>query len=149
VAPLIHLGNVSLTQNRPGEARRLFERALRITEQIHNAEHPAVAESLVALARALDASGEKTEAERLLRRALSIQRKSLAPDHRALVPTLTALARVLSEENRGAEARPLLTEAVAIARARLPERHSQRLAAEEAFRAAERTAAMKGSFSDR
>lgn len=134
VAPLIYLGNVSLTQKRPAEARAHFERALSIAEKMHGPEHPAVAEALVALARAHDASGESQEAERLLRRALSIQRKALTPENRSLVPTLTLLARVLSETNRAAEARPFLEEAVVIARAKLPERHSQRLAAELALR---------------
>ena len=149
IAPLTYLGNVSLTQKLPGEARALFERALHIAERTHGPEHPAVAESLVALARALDATGEKAEAEKLLRRALSIQRKTLTSNPRSLVPTLTVLARVLTSQNRVPEARPYLEEAVTIARAKLPERHSQRLAAEEALRAAKGTAPTRASLADR
>jgi hypothetical protein len=87
-------------------------------------------------------------AEPLLRKALAIRRKVLVAGHRSLIPTLTALGRVLMDLGREAEARSLLAEAVQIARVKLPERHSQRLAAEEALRAVEKTAT-RASFSYR
>ena len=66
-----------------------------------------------------------------------------------MIPTLNSLGRVLRDQGRSAEARPYLEEAVAIARAKLPERHSQRLAAEEALRAAGKAVATSASFPNR
>jgi serine/threonine-protein kinase len=134
VAPLTYLAQTNVASGRAREAMPLLERALAITEKVHGPEHSAVADVLVDLAIAHAETGERSAGEAAVRRALAIQRRGLAPEHVSLVRTLTTLGRILIDEHRAPEARTYLVEAVKIATAQLPERHSQRLDAERAFK---------------
>ena len=86
------------------------------------------------VAIAYAAAGRRPAGEAAVRRALAIERRTLAPDHVAFVRTLTTLGRILIDQRRAPEARPHLVEAVRIAAIQLPERHSQRIAAERALK---------------
>ena len=138
-SPLTYSGRLRLAEGRPRESLLLFERALALRRKALPEDHDDLAETLTDIAKAKSALEGPAAAEPVLRRALDIRRRVLAPGHRSLVPTLTALGRALIEQGRGEEAVPFLAEAAEIARARLPERHSQRLEAEEALQAAQRT----------
>jgi len=127
-------GRLLLAEGKPREARDELEAALRTATAAYGEGHALTAEVLVDLAAATARLSGPAAAEPLLTRALAIQRKVLMPGHRSLVPTLTALGTALAVEGRADQARPLLQEAVTIARTALPERHSQRLAAEQAAR---------------
>ncbi len=74
-----------------------------------------------------------------------MRRRVLSSGNRNLIPTLNSLGRVLRDQGRSAEARPYLEEAVTIARAKLPERNSLMREAEEALRAAGKTASASAS----
>ena len=133
-APLTYLGRVLLAEGNPREALSYLERGLALREKsLPGPDHEEIAESLTDIALATKQLEGPAAAEPILRRALAIRRHVLVAGHRSLVPTLTALGRVLLDLRRESEARPLLAEAVEIARAKLPERHSQRLAAEQAL----------------
>ena len=144
-APLTYSGLLQLAEGRPREALLLFERALALRRKTLSGDNDDIADTLTDIANAKASLEGPVAAEPILRQALAMRRRVLAPGHRNLIPTLNSLGRVLRDQGRGAEARPYLEEAVTIARAKLPERHSQRLAAEEALRAAGKTASASAS----
>jgi serine/threonine-protein kinase len=144
-APLTYSGLLQLAEGKPREALLLFERALALRRKTQSEDSDDIADNLTDIADAKAALEGPVAAEPILRRALAMRRRVLSPGSRNLIPTLNSLGRVLRDQGRSAEARPYLEEAVAIARAKLPERHSQRLAAEEALRAAGKTASASAS----
>ena len=138
-APLTYLGRLLVAEGKPREALFFLERGLALREKAFpGQDQEPIAESLTDIALARKTLEGPAVAEPILRKALAIRRHVLVVGHRSLVPTLTALGRVLLDLGRNTEARPVLAEAVAIARAKLPERHSQRRDAEEAWRAAQK-----------
>jgi tetratricopeptide (TPR) repeat protein len=97
-----------------GEAESLFRRALAITENNFNPEHPDVAAILSNLALLLSDTNRLAEAEPLFRRALANTEKSFGQEHPNVATGLNNLAGLLSATNRLGEAEPLLRRALAI-----------------------------------
>ena len=96
------------------EALPLAQKALEMSEENLNPDHPTVAiylEHLAALYRTL---GEGVKAEPLLRRSLAVREKALGPDHLAVSYTLHNLAGLYAAEGKYAEAEPLFQRALAI-----------------------------------
>jgi tetratricopeptide (TPR) repeat protein len=133
---LTYSGRLLLSQRAPRQALSVFERALRLGEQIYG-EHPRVAEVLVDLARTRLALNEPAAAESLLRRALAIQRRTLPARHPSFVATLTLLGQGEHAAPDRPERLKLLEEAVDTARHALAPSHSARRTAEEALRRAQ------------
>jgi len=96
------------------EARPLYERALKICEQVFGPEHPNTAMVLNGLAMLLKDQGNLAEARPLLERALKIDEKALGPDHPNTAAGLNSLALLLHLLGEHAEARPLFQRALGI-----------------------------------
>ncbi len=85
----------------------LYRRALAIREAALGPDHPAVAETLLCLAREYIADGGKAEADALVRRALSIQEAALGIDDVRVARTLHTLAQLAHDRGRFAEGEEL------------------------------------------
>ncbi len=96
------------------EARRLFQRALAISESALGPEHPNTATSLNNLAGLLQAQGDLAGARPLYERALAIREKALGPEHPDTATSLNNLAALLQDQGDLAGARPLYERALAI-----------------------------------
>jgi tetratricopeptide (TPR) repeat protein len=68
-------------QGKYTEAEALYQRALKMREQVLGPQHPDVANSLNNLAWLYSALGKYAEAEPLYQRALKICEQVLGPDH--------------------------------------------------------------------
>ena len=96
------------------EARRLYERALAISEDVLGPEHPDTAACLSNLAGLLHSTGAHEEARPLYERALAILEKVLGPEHPDTATGLNNLAVLLQSTGTHEEARPLFERALAI-----------------------------------
>ena len=101
-------------QGKPGEAERLYRRALSIDEKALGKEHPSVAIDLNNLAILYNGQRKYNEAEPLYKQALSIWEKTLGPDHPHVASGLENYAALLRMTNRAHEAAELLERAKAI-----------------------------------
>lgn len=97
-----------------GEARSLYERALRIRETILGPEHPATAQCLNNLAVLLVGLGEPATARRMYERALRIRETALGADHPDTATSLNNLAALLLATGEVQPARALYERALAI-----------------------------------
>ena len=78
------------------EARKCYERALKIDEQVYGPDHPDVARDVNNLGMVLQVLGDRLSAKKCLKRALKIYEKSLGSDHantRMIKKNLRKLAR--------------------------------------------------------
>ncbi|GCE06116.1 FxSxx-COOH system tetratricopeptide repeat protein [Dictyobacter aurantiacus] len=96
------------------EAEPLFERALRIREQVQGPEHPSTATNLSNLAFLYEEQGRYAEAEPLFERALRISEQGRGPEHPSTAINLNNLAILYEEQGRYAEAEPLFERALRI-----------------------------------
>jgi tetratricopeptide (TPR) repeat protein len=99
------------------EAELLHRRALVITEEYSDRDHPEVAICLNNLALSLQDMNQLSEAEPLLRRALAILELSCGPDDPNVAIVLNNLAELLRVTNQLSEAEPLFRRALAIEQA--------------------------------
>ena len=106
-----------------GEARSLFDGALRIVERRLPPEHPDRLSVQHNLASSLANIGEWAEAERLSRAVLDARRRASAPDSATLAGSVEAWGVLQAYLGRHAEAEEALREALAIFRATLAPRH--------------------------
>jgi serine/threonine-protein kinase len=108
-----------------GRARPILERSLALRRDLLGAAHPAVAESLDAVATLAAARGDLESAERFYREALAMRRTLLPAGDPAVAESLNGLATVLIARADLAAAEPLLREALAINRRRFGEEHEE------------------------
>jgi tetratricopeptide (TPR) repeat protein len=101
-------------QSRYAEAEPLYQRALRIQEQVLGPEHPEVATLLNYLSAMYHEQSKYAEAERLLQRVLRIREQVLGPEHPDVARTLNNLALIYQMQSRYAEAEQLLQRALPI-----------------------------------
>jgi len=121
---LRRVGVLRLEQGRLAGAVETLARALALGEEVYGRDdHPAIAETLVPLARARAAGGDPEQAERLLRRALEIAEKAHGPDHPDAAMALHGLGEVLARRGERDEAARCLGRALEIRRAKLGAAH--------------------------
>lgn len=92
----------------------LYQRALRIGEQILGAEHPDVAHALGGLALLDYEQGRYEQAEALYLQTLHIQEQALGPEHPDVAHSLNGLARLHYEQGRYEQAEALYLQALHI-----------------------------------
>jgi len=63
------------------EAKKCFERALQIAEEVYGPDHPTVARDVNNLGSVLQDMGDLQEAKKCYERALKIRRACLGKDH--------------------------------------------------------------------
>lgn len=91
------LGTLYQNLGKVDEANTLLTSALAERKSLFGANHPQVAESLVALGLLRDDQAQLAEAERLVREGLEINRRHFPPSHPALAQATTALGKVLAD----------------------------------------------------
>jgi len=96
------------------EALPLAERAVKVADEQHGPNDPAVAGPLLKLGNVLGRLGRLADMERHERRALAIRETALGPDHPETAEALAALAGTFAQTNRLAEAEPLYKRSLAI-----------------------------------
>jgi tetratricopeptide (TPR) repeat protein len=105
------------------QARRLFERALAISEARLGPDHPDTATSLSNLANVLRDQGDPAGARRLYERAVAISEARLGPDHPTTAQSLNNLASVLRAQGDLDAARSVHERALAMFEAGLGPDH--------------------------
>ncbi len=123
-ATLLHVmgavyGNIGLYQ----DSVALLERAVEKRRALHGDRDLLVAESLHALARALERQQSFAPAERAVREALELRRALLGSEHIDTAATVEVLAEVLVGLGRFAEAWPLYGDVLAVRRRLLGPEH--------------------------
>jgi len=103
-----------LTTGRFEEAEPLFERVLKINNNLFGADHPKVAISFNNLALLYLSTDRFEEAEPLFERALNINENSFGADHPDVARSLGNLAQLYQDTNRLKEAESLYERAVTI-----------------------------------
>jgi len=111
---LYQAGAVLYAQGFYPQSQSLHEFALAIREQVFGPEHPAVAESLNALAILARIQGDDKQAERLHQQALAIREKTLGPDHPTTAFSLNNLGVLYRSQGKYEQAEPLLQQALSI-----------------------------------
>ncbi|HZR39229.1 MAG TPA: FxSxx-COOH system tetratricopeptide repeat protein [Ktedonobacteraceae bacterium] len=96
------------------EAKDLFLKALRISEQVPGSEVTLTAEALNGLAYLYYEQGKYNEAEPLFLRTLRIREEALGPDHPWIAGVLSRLGSLYQRQGRYREAKPLLERALHI-----------------------------------
>jgi tetratricopeptide (TPR) repeat protein len=96
------------------DAEPLFQRALKIREQVLGLQHPDVATSLNNLATLYRAQGKYADSEPLYQRAAEIDRKALGENHSDYGTDLNNLAVLYHVQGKYADAEPLYQRALAI-----------------------------------
>jgi tetratricopeptide (TPR) repeat protein len=96
------------------EAEPLYQRMLRIREQVQGSDHLDVATSLNNLASLYLDQGRYTAAEPLYLRCLPVLEQALGPEHPLVAPVLNNLALVFHEQGSEEEAEPLYQRALHI-----------------------------------
>ncbi len=109
------------------QSQSLHEQALAIREQALGSEHPAVAESLNALAVIARIQGDYEQAEKFHRQALAIREKALGPNHPATGASLNNLGVLYRSQGKYEQAEPLLKRALSISEQSLGSEHSDTL----------------------
>lgn len=106
------LGGLMQKLGKLDQAGALLNSALEQRQSLFGADHPAVAESLVALGVLRSVQANYEEAEALVRDGLSMSSRHLPPDHPAVAKATAALGRVLEDRGHYDQAIPVLEEAV-------------------------------------
>ena len=96
------------------QSQSLHQQALTIREQVFGLDHPAVAESLNALALLSRLQGNYEQAERFHQQALIIREKMLEPDHPATAESLNNLGVLYRIQGKYDQAEPPLQQALGI-----------------------------------
>jgi tetratricopeptide (TPR) repeat protein len=121
---LRRIGVLRLEQGRLDDAVETLTGALDLGVEVYERDdHPGLAETLVALARARTVKGEQNEAERLLRRALAIAEKAHGADHPDVAEALHGLGQVLAARGQHDEAQPCFDRALDVREKRLGPSH--------------------------
>jgi tetratricopeptide (TPR) repeat protein/DNA-binding XRE family transcriptional regulator len=95
-------------------AEALYQRALRIAEEVLGGDQNLVAELLTGLGVLYREQGKYDQAESLYRRALTIWEQEVGPDHPSVAKILTNLANLYTEQREYVQAEPLLQRSAAI-----------------------------------
>jgi len=111
------------------QSQSLHESALVIREQVLGSEHPAVAESLNALAVLARLEGNYEQAEAFQRQVLTIREKALGLDHPATGESLNNLGVLYRTQGKYEQAEPLLEQALSISERSLGSEHHDTLIA--------------------
>jgi transcriptional regulator with XRE-family HTH domain len=109
------------------QSQSLHQQALAIREQMFGSNHPAIAESLNALAMLARTLGDYEQAERFHRQALAIREKTLGPDHFATAISLNNLGVLYRSRGKYEQAEPLLKQALSIHEQSLGSEHPETL----------------------
>jgi serine/threonine-protein kinase len=102
------------------KAESLLQTSLDRRRSLYGAEHPEVAESLVAMGLLRVAQAQLDEAERLVRQGLEMSRRTLPAGDPAVARATTALGLVLEERGSYKEAIAVLEEAARLHSAQQP-----------------------------
>jgi non-specific serine/threonine protein kinase/serine/threonine-protein kinase len=114
-ARLLHtLGSVHATLSQFTTARELLHDALRIRERELGANHPALVETLTALADAARDHGELEEAERHYARALELGTATLGREHLQVATAMAGLGALRIRQARYAAAESLYREVIVL-----------------------------------
>jgi tetratricopeptide (TPR) repeat protein len=95
-------------------AKPLFERTLRIREQVLGEQHPDTAQTLSDLAYLYHHQDQFEEAMHFLQRSFSIRQQVLGMEHPDTATSLNALALLYRDQGRYEEAEPFFQQALAI-----------------------------------
>jgi tetratricopeptide (TPR) repeat protein/DNA-binding XRE family transcriptional regulator len=109
------------------QSQSLHQQALAIREQVLGSDHPAVAESLNALAVLSRIQGDYEQAERFHLHALAIRNKALGPEHCATAESLNNLGVLYRNQEKYEQAEPLLRQARSIREQSLGSEHPDTL----------------------
>jgi tetratricopeptide (TPR) repeat protein/transcriptional regulator with XRE-family HTH domain len=109
------------------QSHSLHQQALAVREQVFGSNHPAVAESLNALALRSRFQGDYEQAERFHQQALAIREKMLGPNHPATAQSLNNLGVLYRTQSKYEQAEPLLHRALIISEQSLGSEHSDTL----------------------
>jgi len=109
------------------QSQSLHQQALAIREQVLGSDHPAVAESLNALAMLARLQSDYERAERFHRQALTIREKTLGPGHSATAESLNNLGVLYRSQGKYEQAEPLLQQALSINERSLGSEHPDTL----------------------
>ena len=109
------------------QSQSLHQQALAIREQVFGSEHPAVAESLNALAMLARLQGDYEQAEAFHQQALAIREKALGPHHPATAQSLNNLGVLYRTQGKYEQAEPLLQRALSIREQSLGSEHPDTL----------------------
>jgi tetratricopeptide (TPR) repeat protein len=123
VGLLIFAGDYCQHRAAFAEARRLFERALVLSESAFGPEHPSTGATLNFLAVLLSAQGNFAEARPLQERALVICEKTFGSEHAATAISLNNLARLLYDQGDLAGAGRFYDRALAVSEKALGSEH--------------------------
>ena len=96
------------------EAEPLYQRAIRIREQLLGPQHPDMAYPLTNLANLYREQGRYAEAESLYQRALHIREQALGPQHLETARTMQELAQFREAQGYDEEAMTLYARALTI-----------------------------------
>lgn len=99
---------------RYADAEPLYQRALRIDEETHGANHPQIAIALNNLGSLYDSQGQYSIAEPLYQRALAIREQALGPAHPVVAGSLNNLGLLYCDQGQYSVAEPLHQRALAI-----------------------------------
>lgn len=105
------------------QAEPLYERALRLGEQIWGPGYPDLAHVLTGLAHLYQEQGKFDQAEPLYEQALRLWEKELGPEHPLLAHPLTGLATLYEKQGKSAQAEPLFQRALCIREQALGPQH--------------------------
>ena len=109
------------------QSQSLHQQALVISKQVLGPDHPAVAESLNALALLSRLQGNYSQAEELHIQALAMREKMLGPDHPAAAESLNNLGVLYRSQGKYEQAEPLLWQALSIREKTLGSEHPDTL----------------------
>ena len=111
---LNNLGSVLQDLGEFQEARKYYERALKIDEQVYGPDHPDVARDVNNLGSVLQDLGEFQEARKCYERALKIDEQVYGPDHPKVAIRVNNLGSVLQDLGEFQEARKCYERALKI-----------------------------------
>jgi Tfp pilus assembly protein PilF len=119
------LGELCRVEGRPGEAEKLWKRAIRNWETTFGPEHPISASALNNLGMLYSDQGRVDEAEALFRRALAIQQKAFGAEHPDVARMMNNLAGVYQRRRQYPEAEDIYHQVLAIQEKKLGPEHSE------------------------
>lgn len=124
------LARVLMNHGRLGEAEKLLQAVLEISQRALGLEHRASLDALELLASVLHRRGDIDQAEQMLRQVMPGRERADGQDSPATIRAMTALARVLREQGKLGEAERLARSVISIVRDRYGNGHQDTLTAE-------------------